>query len=296
MAVEQTTVLEYIERMTGKPEQILTVERTSKSKYLFYLLIRAVGKRLRPSPRFFLYEKQKGYAEGVKGLIEEHSLFGNEHFYVLEGFSQAFVDGLNPPPGTYIVAETDGGTLKVENYNLKKRRDILKVLLLLMNMDLSLRELIKLDWSFAREYEEYEPILTKAKLMRWDVDRIAEELKEFEQGNILTLIKRSDFKPVFDMMRRNGATWMHNRIIQHLGELIHYRSLRLMGFEEERAAKEIDVGYRRRAELEDAMKMLTGDDIKKMVERVVNLDYLLMGQKELGLQLLLLNAPIRIKK
>lgn len=335
MEVGENSALTYIEWMfyppkatpgvkpPVRPANILTVERTTKSKYVFSLLVRAVTKKTNIRPRYFQWEKQKGFEDGVKGLIEEHSLFGTDHLYVLEGFSLSFVEKLAPPPGTYIVAETTGGDLKVEPYTSRKKRDILRVLLTLMgpweceaptaetdefdgtkdqhrikweSRKVQLSKLLKLDWTSIRDYEEFEAILNKAKLMNWREKQIGDELMSYDYGNLLTLIKRSDFKKVFDMMRRNGANWLYNRLVGNLGELIHYRSLRLMGYDEDRAAKELDVGYRRKQELEEATKMLTGDDIKKMAQRIVDLDLLLLGQKELGLQLLLLNAPIRIKK
>lgn len=325
MTEREDTVLSYIEHMKGLPDSVLTVARTTKSKYLAYLLARAVARRLSVQPRFFAYEKKRSFADQVKGIIEEHNLFGGNQLFVLEGFSQAWVESLTPAKGHYVVAETDGGLLKVEAYTPRKKRDVLKAVMSQLDYwtcqaptaateefdtlkhrhkviwesrKVQLRRLLRLDWSSARDYEDFEALLNLAKLMGWRETRIGEELMSTHFGNVLTLTKRSKFDVLFSMMERFGETWLHNRLLSSLAELIHYRNLRMMGYDEERAAKEIGLegSWWRRQDLEDSMNMLTGDDIHAMAHRVVSMDKLLTRQRGLGLQLLLLNSPIRVKK
>jgi len=46
----------------------------------------------------------------------------------------------------------------------------------------------------------------------------------------------------------------------------------------------------------DTAKMITFEDLKAMAERVVNLDRLVMRTGSPALQLMILNAPIKLKK
>jgi len=314
--VTEKTVLNYIEHMSGKVPQVITVERTTDSKYQFDLLVRAVRKRLRAKPTYIALEKQRGFMDRIKALLEEHNLFqSSEHpdqLYALEGFAGNWVSKLSPPPRTYVVAEVDGGELKAESFGRAygKRRDILKVLSMLLEtdrelsrgkyspqtVDLSLRELVKLDWSNLSRFEEFEPYLRKAQIMGWSEERLGEELGSSDRGNLLTLIKRSDFKPVYDMLEKRGHLSIYSQLVQGLGELIHYRSLRLMGFDEIRTWKEMDLRDWRGQDLEEASKMLTSEDLRLMAERIVGMDGLVQRLGTLGLQLLILNAPIRVKK
>lgn len=304
MVDEEKDVLHYIEHLTKVPP-VITLKRTTRSKYQFHLLVRAVAKKLGLKPRFTDYEGQKAYQDTVKASIEEHNLFESRHLHVLEGFSLNFVSRLSPPPGSYIVAETDDGELETELYRIGRKRDILKVLMMILGMELrvepspelSLRALNNLDWSFAKDFEDYEPILLKGWVMKWTPDQIKEkELIELDQGNLLTLIKRSDFGPLFDMASKFGEKWVSNRITDQLAQLIYYRSLRQMMYDEKRAAEAVGVGKWRAEEIEAASKMLTQQDVHQMAQRLVSLDFLTMTKPGIGLQLLVLNAPIRVKR
>jgi hypothetical protein len=302
---EETTVLDYLEEAKGKPPPILTVERSAQSTYPFHLLVRHTTHRLGLKPQFIQHERQKNFEDQIRGAIEEHSLFnhyaghyGAKSLFVLEGFPPTFATSLNPPEGTYVVAETTGGWLKAEPFTQSKKRDILKILLQLLKLDLSLRGLLKLDWSGLRAYEEFEPILRKARLMQWDEERIGEELKGSERGNLLAQLKRADHRPIAETIDRAGTTWTHNRLLQATADLIHYRSLRAMGFDEARSAKEVgaDSWSKRARDLEEAAKMYTAEDLQLMAERIVRMDRLVTTSKGLGLQLLILNAPVRVRR
>jgi len=315
--VTDQTVFNYIEHLTSKIPQILTVERTSDSKYQFMLLVQALKKRLRVKPVFIAFEAKKNYVERVKGLLEEYSLFREmsptDQLFVLEGFAGSFVSKLDLPPGIYVVAEVDDGLLKTESFGRAygKRRDALKALSVIVDtprmmtagalpakvsLNYSLRELVKLDWSGVAKFEEFEPILRKAQVMGWTEEEIGKGLETADRGNLLTLIKRSDLKPVFDMIERRGYQQIYNQLIQNLAEIIHYRSLRLMGLDEARVKREMDLRDWRANELEEVAKMITAEDLKLMAERVVKLDPLVQRLGDVGLQLLILNSPIRVKR
>jgi len=86
-------------------------------------------------------------------------------------------------------------------------------------------------------------------------------------------------------------------VVELLSELIHYRALRVMGYDEMKCAKELgaEVGYRRAKELEEANQMLTSSDLGELTDRVLDLDSLVMRNPKLGLSIFVLNAPIRVR-
>lgn len=301
------TVFEFLERNPNPLPSVMTVERTKVSSYLFYCLVRHYRKRIKPRPRFLAYVKAE--ANAVKATIEEHSLWGADgDFYVLEGFSLKFVEGLSLPPNTYVVAETDGGFLKAEPFAFRQRRNILKVLYQQLGLDyhkdesgrsiLTLRGLIHQDWASFRSYEDFEPFLRKAKIMGWGDEELVKRLDSPEGGNVLTLIKRSQFQQIEAMVQRYGAGWVYAHVTELLSELLHYRALRVMGYDESKCARELgaETNYRKMRELEEAHRMYSSEDLFALTERVVGLDGLVTRNQPLGLSLLCLNAPIRVRK
>jgi len=255
--------------------------------------------------RFFSYAK--GDLGMVRGLIEEHSIFGGRDMYVLEGFGSKFVDSLGLPAKSVVLAETDGGQLKTTQYNYAGKRAILKVLYKQLGLNyyktedgrakLTVRGLIKLDWTCLRGYELYEPLLRKAKILEWGNAEVEAELFKTGSANLLTLIKRGQFKNVFAMAEKYGYSWTFNHVVELLSELIHYRALRVMGYDEAKCARELgaEVGYRRAKELEEANQMLTSDDLGQLTDRVLELDSLATRNPKLGFSLFVLNAPIRVR-
>jgi len=290
---EQETVLSFLGHTKVLPKKC-TVERTSNSKYLFYLVVRHLRRRVKGHLLFFVYSKQS--VNSVKAQIEEYSVWQEGGLYVLEGFSLSFVDDLELPPDTYVLAETDGGWLKADSYVFWKRRDILRVLQQQLRLtELSLRTLINLDWSSMQNYEDYEILLRKAKVMDWSAETIGAHLRSMGQGNVLTALKRSAFEEIFTTIENQGSHWMTWRIINQLGSLMLYRALKVMGYDEMRIVRELDTSTSKVKELEETSRMLTTEDIKLLAERLVKLDRLMERNPDLGLSLFLLNAPIQVK-
>lgn len=295
MGTKQETVLEFLEEARVPLPKVITVDRAMSSKYLFYLLVRFYRKRLARRPQFIAYTKST--AQAVKSQMEEHSVFGDAVFYVLEGFADAFVASLSLPADAYVVAETDGGDLKAPVYNYRMRRDILKVLLQELRIkNLSLRPLVALDWSSCRDYGDYEVMLRKAKVMEWSEEEIGNQLVQFHSGPVLTMTKRSQFREVFSMIEKYGANWMVGHIQEVLMQTVHLKALKLLGYDEERATRELEVGYLRMQELEETARTLSREELIELAERLVKLDRLLVRNRDLGVGLLLLNAPIRISR
>jgi len=298
MSTEQQSILEWLEENSGTPE-ILTTERTTNSKYLFYLLVRHYRKRLRPGPRFYTFAKADQMA--VKSIIEEHSFLDQDGtFYVLEGFSQRFIDTLNPAPKTWILAETDGGLLKAPSYttNHTTTRSILKTLIDQLNLksQLTLRGLLKMDWTALRSYEEYEPILRRAKILGTTEDELEKELEPREWEQSLVLTKRGRDKELLqhiDMLSPVGA---HRHLLHLLADVLHYRALRTLGYEEKKSGETVGAGWRRTKELEETNNTLSAQDLQLLADRVVSMDSLMLRRPDLGVVLFYLNNPVSVRK
>jgi len=303
--VQQETVPEFLEKNPKPLPRLMTVERTKSSSYQFYLLVRHYRTQVEVNTKFFTYNKTE--AGMVRGSIEEHSLFGGKDMYVLEGFNATFIKSLTLPQDVYVLAEINEGELKAVPYNYKGKRPILKVLFTQLGLatnrhddgkaKLTKRGLIKQDWTSLRSYELYEPFLRRARILGWTDDDVERELFKAGQGNLLTLIKRGQFKELFEMAEKYGQSWTFNMIVELLGELVHYRALKVMGYDDRKCAQELgaEVGYRRAKELEDANQMLTQDDIQLLVDRVLDMEHLVTRDPTLGLALFVLNSPIRVR-
>ena len=295
MAKEQVTVLNHLEHLGHKVPPLMTVERTTTSKYLFYLAVRGYGQELNRKPTFLQWSRQD---QGLLiGTIEEHSIFDQDRLLVLEGWPKSTVDALHPPKGDHILAETDKGELKTEPYHPRLRRDILKVLQGQLGMkNLSLRALLKNDWSSMRGYEDYESLLRKAKIMGWDEERIGKELAGTEREPMLVLMKRGRLKQLHEQTKDETPQITMRRLTEALADTIHYRILRRMGLEEQRAARELGAGWKRGQDLETTVKALTPEDTLTMTDRLIKWDPLIQRRPDLGRDLTMFGNPIGVRR
>lgn len=304
---EQQSVFEFIEDAPPVPK-VLTVTRTTESRHQFHLLVRALKRRLGAQATYLQFEKQRGALDRAKASIEEPSLFNLSRrgvtLFALEGFPKAWVEALRPPTGANVVAETEEGRLRTTPYSPKRRRDALKVLTTLLEHELgvrpghapSLRALLRLDWAGLPRFEDYEALLRKAYLMGWTEERIGEELSAQSRTNLLVATKRSDLKSIVGMIERRGPQATINALIASTADLIYYRALRQLGFDEDRTQREMGIPDWKRAELEETSRTLTGEELHQMATRLTTLDPHLNRLGRLGAEILLLNAPIRTRK
>lgn len=288
-----TNVFEFLETVKELP-LVVTVERTSFSKYCFFLVVRHYRKKLRRTPQFVM--AVKGELPKVKASMEEHSLWGDRPLFVLEGFPKDFVDRLNLPDGTYVVAETNLGELKATRWRYKDRRDTLKILTAQLGGTWSLRELIKLDWSGIKDFDEVERLLRKGRIMEWTEPELGAELETVRWGNILERLKRSQFQEIFQMMGKYGPSWTAGHIIATVGDLVTFKALENMGLPHQDIVKQMDLGPGQRVNLQEAAASHTMDDLRKLAQRLVDLHWLMTRSPRLGLELFLLNAPTRVRK
>lgn len=301
------TVPEFIEESKGSLPPLMTVERSTQSKYMFLSLVRHFRKRVKPAPVFLTYTKAD--QENIKATIEEHSaILAPANFYVLEGFSLRFVEGLRTPPDTYILAETDNGELKVPPYSYKQTRDLLRMLYSQLNMAssktdagtpcLQLRDLVQQDWSQFRSYEEFEPLLRKAKILHWTAADLEKSLAVSKSGNLLTLIKRGQDFDTAVLAEKYGVRWAIKHLMESTADLTHYRALRLMGYDESKCGKEMgqETSYKKLKEMEEANQMLTAQDLETLTSRILDLDRLSLSRPDLAYVLLTMNSGISVRR
>jgi hypothetical protein len=233
-------------------------------------------------------------------------LLGGTGLYVLEGFPAAFVRGLHAPDGTYVVAETEEG-LDITSFNQRRNRrnHLLKILQQQLRLSLKTSKVPNTAWFGLTRDEDFESVLRRARLMEWSEEELTAFLQDSDLGeHLLELLKTSkneDLVKILNMIDRLGPELVHFRLTQLLGQLIHLRALRTMGYEDQRSQKEMGLSDEREIsprmkELQKTADMMTAEDLQKMVERTINLDELLMRNRPLGLSLLLLNAPIRLRR
>lgn len=290
--MEQKSVLEYIAE--GSLLATITVERTTFSKNLFYCLVRHYHQRTPTVPRFFTYAKQ--VQDALKAELEEHSIFTDGELFVLEGFSKESVDALRVPVGTYVVAETDAGELRVDAFRYQEKKLGVRVLSKQLGLRLPVRELAALDWSGCEGFEEMEQVLRRAKVMEWTVQELDEFLKGGASVELLDGIKRSQFRQLYDLKERYGTQWMVTGLTRVIGQVALLRALRSLASTEERMVKVMSVSKWRLGKLQQMADSVTDTDLVKLAEQLVKLDRLLLRNVDTGLDLLLLNSPIRVTR
>jgi hypothetical protein len=305
---DQPTIFEFIEEAPPIPA-VLTTTRTTESRHQFHLLVRSLKRRLDVPAVPLVHENQRGLRDRAKATIEEPSVFTTDRrphlrLFALEGFPKAWVEALRPPVRTHVVAETEEGRLRPTPYSLKRRRDALKVLTGLLehelgikeNQTLSLRALLKLEWAGLSRFEEYESLLRKTYLMGWDEERAGQELNAQGRTNLLVATKRSDIKSIVALIERRGHQGTYHTLLSSIADLLYYRALKQLGFDEDRAQREMGITDSKREELEEASRTLSEAELHQMAERVVALDPLINRLGPLGIELILLNAPIRTRR
>lgn len=288
-------VLEFIEKPPKEIPSVVSVERKQSGKYLVSLVIRFLSQRTGLRCSVISYEKGKMNEESARAIVEEFSIFEPRRLIFLQDFPSRMVKTLNPTPGTIVIAETDSGDLEIDKYSYQKKRDILKVLLKIMNLNLSLRELLKLDWSECRSFEDFEPVLAKAKLMGWSTKEIAEEAEKNYREGVLSLLKRGSYKEIHDLKTIYGKGWLHRFLIASVSDLALYRSLIRMGVPEDRISKEMGLSWRKKKEIEEATKMLSGAEIVTLASRIIEMDQLVKIRGEWAFDLLYMRSGISMR-
>lgn len=302
---DKESVLKFVETNMGPRKvlpQVCTVTRTTRSKYLFYLAVRLYRKKLKLDPIFWTYTKQD--AGRFRASIEESNVFNafsseqKSRLFVLEGFPHKLIKAITVPEGTYICAEVDEGELDAPVYRYKNRRDILTVLVGLFKMKSisSKRALIGKDWTSLRSYEEIESLMRKAKIMSWNEDEIGDSLGRIQTGNLLASLKSAKIEEILGMIEKYGVAWGYNHIVSSLVELIQFKCLKGMGYDEKRCMKEMDLSWYRMEDLRKSDQMLTMEEVTILSKRVVGFHSLCQRNPSLGLELFILNSPVRVGK
>lgn len=305
---KKPTTFEYALELfkTKKPpkDNVITIQRnTTTSKYQFYMLARAYSMKIGVRPQFYTYERNKSFADQIKGVIEEHSVFNTfeQRLFVLEGFYNRWVLDLLPAPNTFIVAETDNGDYAAVPFSYKEAKNFLRILMDLNRMrrsDFTLRGIISKDWGSKQSFEEIETLLNKAHLMKWTEEDLEAELTSSDWNNALTVLKRGTAAEINDFIHKFNPTWFLRRVTKNLSDLIYYRSLIQMGYEHDAVVKTLDLHPRslRARELEDVNKMYTNEDVTLIAERLLEMNNLTQRYPELGVELLSFNSPTRLRK
>lgn len=289
-------VFEFIEKHATRNSlpQVVTLKRTTASKYLYYLLVRHYKQELRVTPQFLTFSKSSSQAQ--KGLMEEIPLFGGGEFYALEGFPASMVRDLTLPKGVYVVAEVDDGELEAPAYSYKVRRGILRALQAQLGLKITLRDLVGLDWASVRDYPEMESLLRKAALAGWTAEDLSKDLSANTVGNILLLIKKGGFQDLLSIKSRYSDVWMFRHLTKLVPQLATYRSLVVMGQQPNAIAECLGVSNFKLREFEEAAKAVSMDDLRILGERILALDRIFSRNPGVATDLLLLKSGISMKR
>lgn len=287
-------VLEFVEELRAPLQQKVTVRRATSSKWLFLTVVRAYQHKLHAKPSFVTYVKQK--EQELESFLEEASLWKKVSLLVVEGAPKGMVDRIKLPSLTYLVAETDEGELELDDWGRGSKRDVLRVLLDQLGIQLRLRDLIKLDWSSCRSFEEAECFLRKAQILGWNEEEIGKHLDQTTDENVLSLWKRGRMAELFSLKERLTPAGMVGLITKLTIQTAQCKALKLLGYDDVQLQKEMGVSWWKTKQLLEAESMLGDAEVKRIADRLVKLDKLLSWNPGVGLDLLLLNSGVSVRR
>jgi len=227
--------------------------------------------------------------------LEEHSLMKDRVLYALKGVHEDWFNDLIPEPNAIVIGETDGGVLEIPSYSLKRRRDILKVLLFVMRAERKLSSLVKMDWSCCREYADFEIILRRAEYYEWDDQALASHLEIIDRGSPIQLIVLGRVKGLLDLRRKFSEAWVIRRLMSQIIDVGVYKTRIALGVSAQQVARDMDWPSFKRREIEKVAATVKMEDLDTIAQRIVEVDTITMKNKKNGLDLIAMKSGLLVR-
>ena len=297
MKSEPKTVLDFLSDVPKPLPKKVLVERRRNSQYQFYALVRYYRDTLGISPQFVSYAKSTSL--GILAQLEEKGLWTGRELYVLEGFAEDSLRKVSLADDVYLLAETTSG-LVPEGITPKTRGRFFRLVFSQLGMKvttgkITARALVRQDWAQDLGLEAVEAFLRKARIMGWTDEVLPKLYSERKSEPILVALKKGKLDRIFYLADRFGYRWAYRLLLRSLVDLGGYLTMSRMG--QERAQMMRAMGFRADSNImEESAKVWSEAEVYTMMCRLMQFDALMERNPELGFQIILLNAPMRVKK
>ena len=267
---------------SGLPDRIAV---DTSDRYLLDLLVRHYAARTTRGARVF--EWSKGTDARIRSEIEETSLFGPKPLFLVLGAPRGWVRKLRPSRMTHIVSQQPGANLRGEAYHYREQGLILRVLGRILDLPWGVRDLRRVDWSWARAWTDFEPLLVRGKLLEWSVSDLMRAAAARTQGDIFALIRDGEWWSIHFLAKRYGRDWLYRHLVEFTVQVALARDLG--GVRKIRDA--LGLTEWQADQVHEAARRTDPEKLKQFAARILALDSL-VARSPRGLDLLLMGAKI----
>jgi hypothetical protein len=252
--------------------------------YLLHLLARYFSK-LAGRPIRFVEWTASG-DPGIRAGLEGASLLGPRDLRVVSGAPEGWSSDLEPAWGTHVVVEEPGGVLFPEPYAYQDRKLVLRALTKLLDLPWTIPELVRVDWSTARAWTDFEGLLATGKLLDWGFAELRRAGASRVSADIFSLGRAGEWDSVQQLAERYGWTWLERHLEQFTTDVVRFHLAVRRG----RKPNNVQLENRSRWEMEmvrEAAEEMDLEQLASFARRIVKLAPVVERRCEDGIFLVL---------
>lgn len=269
---------------SGLPDRIAV---DTQDRYLLDLLVRHYARATRRGARVF--EWSKTLEPRIRAEVEETSLFGPKPLFLVLGAPRGWVKKLRPSRMAHIVSQQPGATLRGEEYHYREQALILRVLVRIIGLPWSVRDLRRVDWSWARTWSDFEPLLTRGQLLDWTVSKLMRAAAARTPGDIFALMRDGEWWSIHFLAKRYGRDWLYRHLMEFTVQVALVQ--RMKGVTLRRVRDLLHLPEWQAEQVCEAAARVEPADLHRFASRILELDPL-VTQSPRGLDLLMMGAKI----
>lgn len=259
-------------------------------RYVLGLLVRHFQARLGRRARVLQWSKSRDGE--ARAAAEEASLLGPPPLLVVLGAPRGWAAGVEPARGAHVVSQEPEGKLRGEPYAWQDRALVLSALQAVVGLPWSAGDLKWADWTWCREWSDYEPFLVRGKLLGWDSATLKRQAQARVAGDLFGLMRDGEWWSLRFLAQRYGHEWLQRALVEFTVDVARYQQALRAGVPAERAGKALGLPRWRREQVEDAAEHTPQGKVLEFAARLVRLDPLLARLPEQGLDLAMMGARI----
>lgn len=268
----------------GLPDRIAV---DTQDRYLLDLLVRHFAQRTRRGARVF--EWSKALDARIRAEVEETSLFGPKPLFLVLGAPRGWVKKLRPSRMARVVSQQPGANLRGETYHYRDLNLILRVLVRILELPWLVRDLRRVDWSWARAWTDFEPLLVRGKLLGWSVSDLMRAASARTQGDIFALIRDGEWWSIHFLAKRYGRDWLFRHLVEFTVQVAQVRQMK--GATVRRVRDTLGLAEWQAEQVCEAAHRTDPADLHRFAARILALDPL-VARSSRGFDLLLMGAKI----
>ncbi len=252
--------------------------------YLLHLLTRYLAKLSDRGIRFV--EWKKDTAAALQASLEGVSLLGPRSLQVVLGAPKGWIEEVEPTWGTHVISQEPGGSLFGEPYTYRDRSLILRALIKILDLDWTIPELLRVDWSTAKAWTDFEALLAKGKLLDWKFPDLRRAAASRASADIFALVRGREWDSIHQLVERYGWVWLEHHLEDFTVDVARFH----LAIDSGRKPSAVSLEGRSPWEMEmirDAAEETTMEQLVSFGQRIVDLAPVVARRREIGLTLIL---------